>query len=232
MGIHAATRSNGDTKTSSEKREAAVSNRISALITKTSAAIVCALALSLSASADVADIARECDQCHGENGISTESDVPIIAGMSAFVLEDYLLTYQDQGRPCHETEYRSGDVERPATSMCEIAAELSEDDVAAIAEHYAARPFVPAQQSFDADKATAGAGIHKRDCEKCHTDNASNPEDDAGIMAGQWMPYLQQVFEDYSSGEREMIEKKMREKFDSLSDEDKQALIHFYGSLQ
>jgi cytochrome c553 len=51
-------------------------------------------------------------------------------------------------------------------------------------------------------------------------------------MAGQWMPYLQQVFEDYSSGEREMIEKKMREKFDSLSDEDKQALIHFYGSLQ
>jgi sulfide dehydrogenase cytochrome subunit len=199
---------------------------------KTSAAMTGILVFSLSAAADVADIVRECDQCHGENGISTESDVPIIAGMSAFVLEDYLLTYQDEGRPCHETEYHSGDVERPATSMCEIAAELSEDEVTALAEHYAAKPFVPAQQRFDADKAAAGASIHKRDCEKCHTENASYPDDDAGIMAGQWMPYLRQVFDDFSSGEREMVEKKMQEKFASLSDEDKEALIHFYGSLQ
>lgn len=209
-----------------------MTNRTSALSMKTSAVMAGLLAFSLSAGADVADIALECDQCHGDDGVSTESDVPIIAGMSAFVLEDYLLTYQDEGRPCHETEYRSGDTERPATSMCEIAAELSEDEVAAIAEHYAAKPFVPAKQPFDAAKAAAGASIHKRDCEKCHTENASNPDDDAGIMAGQWMPYMQQVFEDYSSGEREMVEKKMQEKFDPLSDEEKEALIHFYGSLQ
>ncbi|HEX6259058.1 MAG TPA: hypothetical protein VFZ51_00290 [Woeseiaceae bacterium] len=209
-----------------------MTNRTSALIMKTGAVMAGLLAFSLSAGADVADIARECDECHGDDGVSTESDVPIIAGMSAFVLEDYLLTYQDEGRPCHETEYRSGDTERPATSMCEIAAELSEDEVAAIAEHYAAKPFVPAKQPFDAAKAAAGASIHKRDCEKCHTENASNPDDDAGIMAGQWMPYMQQVFEDYSSGEREMVEKKMQEKFDPLSDEEKEALIHFYGSLQ
>lgn len=207
-------------------------NRTSTLFVITSAVMAGVLAFPLPASADVADVARECDQCHGDGGVSTESDVPTIAGMSAFVLEDYLLTYQDQGRPCHETEYRSGDTERPATNMCEIAAELSEDDVAAIAAHYAAKEFVPAKQPFDAAKAAVGANIHKRDCEKCHTENGSNPDDDAGLMAGQWMPYLQQVFEDYSSGEREMVEKKMQEKFDSLSDEEKEALIHFYGSLQ
>lgn len=209
-----------------------MTNRTSALIMKTSAVMAGLLASGLTAGADVADIARECDRCHGDNGVSAESDVPTIAGMSAFVLEDYLLTYQDEGRPCHETEYRSGDTERPATSMCEIAAELSKDEIAAIAEHYAARPFVAAKQPFDAAKAAAGASIHKRDCEKCHTENASNPDDDAGVMAGQWMPYLQQVFEDYSSGEREMVEKKMQEKFNPLSDEEKEALIHFYGSLQ
>jgi len=201
-------------------------------IMKVGTALAGMLMFASLAVADVADLALECDQCHGSDGISSESDVPTIAGMSAFVLEDYLLTYQDRGRPCHETKYRSGDIDRPATSMCEIAAELTEEEITAIAEYYAARTFEPATQSFDAGKAAVGANIHKRDCEKCHTDNASNPEDDAGIMAGQWMPYLRQVFEDYSGGEREIIEKKMQEKFEQLSDEDKDALIHFYGSLQ
>lgn len=182
--------------------------------------------------ADVSDIARDCNQCHGTDGVSREIDVPTISGMSAFVLEDYLLTYQDGARPCHESKYRSGDVDRPATSMCEIADQLTEDEITAVAEFYSGRPFVPAQQEFDAEKAAAGTSIHRRDCEKCHTDNAGNAEDDAGIMAGQWMPYLRQVFEDYSSGEREMVEEKMRDKFEGLSDEDKDKLINFYGSLQ
>jgi sulfide dehydrogenase cytochrome subunit len=190
------------------------------------------LLLVPSARADVSSVARECDQCHGTDGVSSESDVPTIAGMSAFVLEDYLLTYRDEARPCPETKYRDGDTDRPATSMCEIADQLAKDEVTAISEFYAAKPFVAATQEFDAGKASAGASIHRRDCEKCHTDNASNPEDDAGIMAGQWMPYLQQVFEDYSSGEREMVEDKMREKFDKLSAEQIDELIHFYGSLQ
>lgn len=182
--------------------------------------------------ADAPDIAESCNECHGEGGVSTEPDVPTIAGMSAFVLEDYLLTYQDEARPCHETEYRSGDTERPPTTMCQIADELSEDEITAIAEHYAAKTFEPAPQEFDAALADEGASIHRRDCEKCHTDNASNPEDDAGVMAGQWMPYLRQVFEDYESGERPFIEDKMQEKFEQLSAEDKEALIHFYGSQQ
>jgi cytochrome subunit of sulfide dehydrogenase len=209
-----------------------VTNNTRCLIMKVVTAVAGMLTFSAFAVADIADIARECDQCHGDDGVSSESDVPTIAGMSAFVLEDYLLVYQDEGRPCHETKYRSGDLDRPATSMCEIADELTEDEISAIAEHYADKPFVPASQPFDADKAATGASIHKRDCEKCHTDNASNPDDDAGIMAGQWMPYLQQVFDDYSGGEREMVEKKMGEKFDPLTDEEKDALIHFYGSLQ
>lgn len=182
--------------------------------------------------AEASDIARSCNECHGEDGVSRAPEVPTIAGMSAFVLEDYLLTYQDEARPCHETEYRSGDTDRPPTTMCEIADKLSEEEVTAIAEHYAALSFEPADQEFDPALAAEGAGIHRRDCEKCHTDNASNPEDDAGVMAGQWMPYLRQVFEDYTSGERPFVEDKMQEKFEQLSAEEKEALIHFYGSQQ
>lgn len=194
--------------------------------------IVAGLCLAPPVFAGVDEIADSCNVCHGSKGVSTESDVPTIAGMSAFVIEDYLLTYQDEARPCHETEYRSGDTDRPPTTMCAIADELSAEEISAIARHYADLAFEPADQAFDAALAETGASIHRRDCEKCHTDNASNPEDDAGIMAGQWMPYLRRVFEDYSSGERPFIEDKMEEKFTALNEQEKEALIHFYGSLQ
>jgi sulfide dehydrogenase cytochrome subunit len=195
------------------------------------AAIVSIAALT-PARADVDAIAAGCGDCHGANGVSSESDVPTIAGVSAFVTEDYLYNYRDKARPCHETKYRGGDLDRPATDMCEIAAALSEDDMTAIAEHYASLPFTAAKQDFDAALAAVGESIHKRDCAKCHTDNGSNPDDDAGILAGQWMPYLQQVFADYMAGDREYAEDKMQEKLAELSAADIEALINFYGSQQ
>jgi len=194
-------------------------------------AIVSVAALT-SAHADVDALAASCGDCHGANGVSSESDVPTIAGVSAFVTEDYLYNYRDKVRPCHESKYRSGDLDRAATDMCQIAAELSEDDMTAIAEHYAALPFAAAKQDFDAAKAAIGESIHKRDCAKCHTDNGSNPDDDAGLLAGQWMPYLQQAFADYVAGDREYAEDKMQEKFAELSAADIEALINFYGSQQ
>ena len=54
-------------------------------------------------------------------------DVPTIAGLAPIVHEDALYIYADEARPCAESEYRQGDTSRPATTMCAIAAELSED---------------------------------------------------------------------------------------------------------
>ena len=52
------------------------------------------------------------------------------------------------------------------------------------------------------------------------------------MLAGQWMPYLEQVFADWASGDRSMLDDKMKEKTDLLSAADIDALIHFYGSQQ
>jgi sulfide dehydrogenase cytochrome subunit len=197
-----------------------------------SLAVILSVLAYPTARADVAAIAAGCGECHGANGVSRESDVPTIAGVSAFATEDYLYNYQDKVRPCHKSKYRSGDLDRPAADMCEIAAALSKEDIAAIAEHYAGLPFVAAKQDFDAAKAAVGDGIHKRDCAKCHTDNGGNADDDAGIIAGQWMPYLRQVFADYMAGDREYAEPKMQEKIAELSAADVDALVHFYGSQQ
>ncbi len=188
--------------------------------------------LASPASADVMDDIEDCDDCHGKDGVSTESDVPTIAGISAFILEEYMFEYRDEGRICRESKYRSGDTEKPPTDMCVVAKELSEDEIPEIAEYYAGKTFVPAKQEFDAAKAEVGAGIHRRECEKCHTDGGAYADDDASILAGQWMPYLEQVFADYASGDRKMLDKKMAEKTDPLDAASIEALIHYYASLQ
>jgi sulfide dehydrogenase cytochrome subunit len=184
------------------------------------------------ASADIGELDEGCDGCHGESGISTESDVPSIGGVSVFVLEEYMFEYRDKARPCRESKYRSGDLERPATDMCVVAQELSEEEISELAEHFAAKNYVAAKQEFDAALAEEGSKIHRRDCEKCHSDGGSLADDDAGILAGQWMPFLEQVFADYASGERGMMEDKMQEKIDALDANSITALIHYYASLQ
>jgi sulfide dehydrogenase cytochrome subunit len=184
------------------------------------------------AKADVMDDIEDCDNCHGKDGASIESDVPSIGGVSPFIIEEYMFEYRDEGRICRESEYRAGDTDKPATDMCAIAQQLSEEEIPEIAEYYGGLEFVPAKQEFDAAKAAVGAKIHRQDCEKCHSDGGSYADDDASILAGQWMPYLEQVFADYAAGDRKMLDKKMKEKTDPLDAESIDALIHYYGSLQ
>ncbi len=182
--------------------------------------------------ADVLDDVKECDSCHGVDGVSTESDIPTIAGASAFVLEEYMYQFREDARPCRESKFRSGDTDRPATDMCTIAKNLDEDEFAGLAEHYSGKTFMAAKQDFDVAKAEAGRSIHKKNCGKCHSDGGSYADDDAGLLAGQWMPYLKETFEDYVAGDRDMMEDKMKQKIEALDAESFDALLHFYASLQ
>ena len=189
-------------------------------------------AFLLGSPAGATETSDQCDDCHGADGVSTESDIPSIAGMSPFVIEEYMFEYRDEARVCHESEYRSGDTDRPATDMCAVVKDLSEDQILELAEFYGSKSFVAATQDFDAALAAQGASIHKKECEKCHSDGGSYADDDAGMLAGQWMPYLEQVFADYAAGDRGMMEDKMKDKIDALDAESITALLHYYASLQ
>jgi len=182
--------------------------------------------------ADLNAIIEQCDGCHGAAGVSAESDVPTIAGISAFVVEEYMFQYADKVRPCPESKFRYGDTSRSATDMCVVAAGLSEDEITEVAGYYAAKDFVAADQPFDAVLAAEGAKIHKRDCEKCHTDGGSYADDDAGRLAGQWSPYLEEAFAEYAAGERPIMEEKMQQKIELLDAQSITALINYYASLR
>jgi cytochrome subunit of sulfide dehydrogenase len=190
-----------------------------------------ALALSAGARADVAAALETCAGCHGNDGASTSSEVPIIGGYSATYLADSLNNYKNKARPCPKANYSAGAQKGQSSDMCTIAAALSDADVTAIADALSKKPFVRARQSADAAKAAHGKQIHEASCAKCHTDGGSSPDDDSGILAGQWIPYINHTFEEFGSGKRP-LPKKMKPKFDPLSKEDLDALAHYYGSFK
>lgn len=198
------------------------------IVPKTACFLALAFCLPLQAS-DLAETIAECNDCHGADGVSTDSDIPTIAGQSYIVLEDALLAYADEARPCAASDFRHGDTSRPAKTMCEVAAALSEDQIAALAEHYEGLPFVPAEQPFDASLVAAGAELHERHCDRCHSEGGSYAGDDAGILAGQWTPFLRQTTQEFLSGERPMPEK-MAEKMERLDEAQVEALLNFYAS--
>jgi len=190
-------------------------------------ATVAWLCLGGAALADIESIVKSCDSCHGADSLKSGSEVPAIAGLSDYYQADQLYFYRDKERPCKDAKTSSGVV----TNMCNVTADLSDDQIDALGAHYAALPFVAAKQEFDAALAAAGQKIHERDCEICHTEGGSNIEDDASLLAGQWMGYLKVTFAEYRAGEREQPEK-MQTKIDALSDDDIKALMHYYASQQ
>lgn len=194
---------------------------------------VAVIALLLAGSAwggDAGTLIENCAGCHGNEGASTEPTVPIIGGYSAKYLTDSLTNYKNKARPCPEVKYNAGSLKGQATDMCVVASKLSGGDITAIADTLSKKPFVRAKQSADGAKAERGKQIHETHCLKCHEDGGSSPDDDAGILAGQWIPYIRHTFEEFKSGQRPMP-KKMKPKFDELTPDDVDALVNYYGSF-
>ena len=178
--------------------------------------------------ADDASLMKEkCGTCHGEDGNSTTGDVPSIAGFTAASLSDFLEEYKEGDRKAEKFTPKGG----KESDMKEVASKLSEEDGLKIFFHLAKQTFKPIKQDFNDALANKGKKLHKKKCEKCHSDNGSSVEDDTPKLAGQWKPYLEKQFTLFSKGKRDMP-KKMKKRFKKLSEDDLKALIEFYISQQ
>ena len=161
--------------------------------------------------------AEQCVTCHGKDGVSVIPTMPVIAGLS----KQYIINTMN--------EYKLD--ERAAAMMAPFAKSMTDQQIATDAEFFASKTFVPRKQEFDAEKAKAGEKIHADHCNKCHQNGGRVAEDDAGILGGQWMPYLRHVLGEYKSGKR-IVPEIMKAKLDKLNDADIEALVNYYGSLQ
>ncbi len=181
--------------------------------------------------AATSELVSSCENCHGVDGISEKAEIPTIGGLSSTYIVDSFAAYTDEARPCEEVEFVAGPRKGEVSDMCKAVGALSEAETQEIADHFAAKPFVPAKQTFDAQLAKQGKDVHALQCVKCHEAGGSSPDDDAGILAGQWMHYLAEQFEHFADGTRAQA-KKMKVKMDKLTEADVKALVHYYGSHQ
>jgi len=166
-------------------------------------------------------LANTCAGCHGTFGSSVGPASPTIAGMS----RDYFI----------ETMMAYKEVQRPSTIMSRIAKGYTEQEITLMAEYFSKQKVVRFAQDYDVKKAKRGKKLHKKYCNKCHEEGGGYAEDDAGILAGQWAPFLQFTLTDFVTGDRAMGVKK-KQQLDKLIKQQGDAgvdqLIHYYASQQ
>jgi cytochrome c553 len=165
-----------------------------------------------------------CAECHGADGSGAGLvNVPILAGTPAAHLEEALYAYKDGARRCGE---------EPA--MCEIAATLSDAEVAELAEYFASMKRIWAHEPSDPTFAKAGERLHKEHCAKCHVlPDDEDVENALGIpLQGQRSAYLRVALVAYLSGDRETLVPGMSEKLELLNADDVDALISYYSGYQ
>ncbi|HCH5912508.1 c-type cytochrome [Vibrio parahaemolyticus] len=172
---------------------------------------------------------HECEACHGPNGVSSDTNIPTIAGIPEFNFFDQMLRYLE-GRPSASVNHVYGDTSQKG-DMVTIVKSLSEAQIEELAKHYAGLEFVPAKQSFDQALAMKGKAIHAKSCENCHSDGGSNALDEASVLAGQQKGYLATTLQQFKQGKRS-VDKKMDEAFKGLSADDLNALVEYYASYR
>lgn len=193
--------------------------------------------------ASVEMLTGTCVACHGVNGNSSGPATPSIAGFTYEYLLSALLAYkhddlsEDELEDMVEKDYGFEDLEvmrRSGTIMGRLAKGYSLEEIKLIARYFADNNFRPASQENDADMAKMGLKLHEAKCDKCHEDGGRSPNDDVGILAGQWAPYLRYTLMDYQAGDRDMPSKmksKLEEIWEDYPKEGIEALIQYYASI-
>jgi cytochrome c553 len=141
----------------SRQRSGGTVRRSPTFVTITSLALLIAAASGTAEAQDIAEKAKLCATCHGEDGKPKEADTPIIWGQHTGYLYIEL------------RDYKSG--LRKNDKMSVIAADLSKEDMMAIAQYFSEKPWPRLDTSAtDADAAAgeriASAGV----CKECHLD--------------------------------------------------------------
>jgi cytochrome c553 len=169
--------------------------------------------------------AAACQGCHSADSANAGSTFPYLNGQLATYLYRQLQDYKGGGRP------------NPV--MSGIAASLSDQDMADVAQWYsqqsAATPEAGASKSDSVPKLVVD-GDSKRliaPCGICHGSRGDGEPVDTPRLAGQKSVYLRETLLAYKSGQRHNdIYRRMRTMSERLSPAEIDALADYYGTLR
>lgn len=182
------------------------------------------LVTSICAFAAPPTVVATCAECHGDDGMGQGNPlVPVIAGIPAGHIEQAIYAYVDGARHC---------VREPR--MCATVSALSETEVVAVADYFAAQQRGSPREEFDPNLAAEGEQLHQQHCSNCHL-----PPDDRSVadaigfpLHGQRSEYLHYAIEAYFTGEREALVEPMADQIRSLRPGDLSALVNYYSSYR
>ncbi len=172
---------------------------------------------ALAASPNAQMLSFACAGCHGTSGGSAGPSMPSLASQSKSAIVDAM------------KKFKSG--ERPSTVMGRLAKGYSDAEIELMGDFFSKQKFHATSQVVDAAKVKKGADLQDANCSRCHLDDGKDGKDDTPVMASQWLPYLKIQADLYDSGKRKMP-KDMADKWNKLSKEDREALLHFYASVK
>ena len=151
-------------------------------------AVAC-LAAATAHADTIEEKAAVCSSCHGEMGVPTDKNIPIIWGQQ----EGYLyLQLRDFKKGARKNEIMNG-----------IAETLERDDMRDLAAYFAAKPWPNLNQpsASDADVGAAKTANSAVGCSACHLDHYQGTGT-VPRLSGQSHEYLTKTLADFRSGER------------------------------
>lgn len=161
--------------------------------------------------------AQVCVACHGPEGNSTNPQYPILAGQSWRYIYIEL------------KDFKEGRRSDPHPSP--MVANLSQDDMVALGNYFAAQKQAPIK--FQLDGAKVEAGRKTADavlCPMCHLGGFVG-QNEIPRVAGQWPQYVKKQLEDFKARRRTNDAGNMTSVAAGLSDQDIENLSHYIGNL-
>src|SRR5437016_11126173 len=185
--------------------------------------VAAALAVTVAAPARAADPeagrrkAEPCKGCHGADGNAVIPGTPSLAGQPVFFTHWQLIKFRD-GR-------------RKDPQMSPFAANLSDDDMADLAAHYAAQRPQPRPAATDAAKVSAGRQLaEQHHCVSCHRPGLTGHEQ-VPRLAGQDLAYLVKILRAFKAQTAGDLDGTMTTAVQPLSEADIENLAHYMASL-
>jgi cytochrome c553 len=178
--------------------------------------ITVSIAGACAQSPPVAERIKQCGVCHGEDGNSQMANLPSLAGQPEFFIINQLFLMREGVRKVE--------------AMTALVKELKDDDLQALAKHYAALTAKASGEPIDPALVQRGSELAAtRRCGSCHQP-ALTGADQIPRIAKQRVDYLITVLKELRDGRRPGADTLMSQAVAGLSDADLAALAHFAAS--
>jgi cytochrome c553 len=159
---------------------------------------------------------QQCGGCHGEDGNSRLENIPSLAGQPEFFVMNQLILMREGVRRIE--------------AMTPFVQDLKDDDVIALAKHYAALAPKPSDERIDPALVQRGAELAPSlRCVSCHLPTLAGQQQ-MPRLAQQRVDYMIHALKQFRDNQRSGADTQMTAVLFGLRDRDLAALAHWSAS--